>query len=425
MSDRGKILIVVGPPTRVQKQNAAPQSTHNYGATLGDSATPGETARVANRQVWIYDREKAPDMKMTTPTVEFGFTDQFGNEEWKFERGGKTDPGVQMREMIARSIVSPNLTAVPTYAAAAATAAPAPAAAPMTAMPMTTTPAAGPVNATSFKTPTLQSAIADFRNAKSNPYENSIFVTWGEFVTTAGEYFVPVELYVPKSAGLASASAGDLTFFGVVEDAAGKPVAVFEEPAKLTATKDDLFFDKSLSLPAGKFRGTFGLAQAGKPVAIASTDMTLAGTLDKSAPGVSNLILSNNVYPLATAQNANDPFAFGGLKVVPKGDRTFTKQDDLWFFVEVRNPGLNEAQKPTLETKLDITGTTADGKKVAMSFPPEEASLIELKGVPGHYGIGNSYELAQPSFKPGNYTKVTDKVTKQSYNVQETFRIKG
>src|SRR5205085_989422 len=344
LSERGKILIAVGPPTRVQKQNSGPQSTHNYSAQLGDEASPGETARVANRQMWIWERDKAPDMKMTSPTVEIGFTDQFGNEDWKAERGGKTDPGVMIREMVARSIVSPDLTVAPTYAAAAA-----PAAAASNIAP--TAPASSaPVNATTFKTPALQTAIADFRAAKSNPYEKTLFVTWGEYIAGGGDYFVPVELYVPKSAGLAAG--GELTSFGVVEEASGTPVAVFEEPAKLQASKDDLYFDKSLALPAGKFKGTFGLAQAGKPVAIASTDMTLAGSLDKAAPAVSNLIVSNNIYPLAVAQNPNDPFAFGGLKVVPKGDKTFTKADELWYIFEVRNPGMGEAQKPNVQVKV-------------------------------------------------------------------------
>lgn len=424
MSERGKILIAVGPPTRVARQNNSPQSTHNYGAQLGESGTTGDVAAVANRQAWIWEREKAPDMKMTTPTIEIGFTDQFGNEDWKFERGGKTDPGVMMREMIARSIVNPDLTVAPTYAAAAPAAPPAGIASGTSNVLTPMAPATAPVNAKTFKTPALQTAIADFRAAKTNPYAKTLFVTWGEYITGAGEYFVPVELYVPKSAGLAAG--GDLTFFGVVEDASGTPVAVFEEPAKLQSTKDDLYFDKSLSLPAGTFKGTFGLAQAGKPVALATTDMTLAGSLDKSAAAVSNLIVSNNIFPLAVAQNPNDPFAFGGLKVVPKGDKTFTKADELWYFFEVRNPGMGEAQKPNVQVKVDLEGTTADGKNVKMSSPPAEATLLELKGVPGHYGVGSSLDLS--GFKPGNYTlkvKVIDTNSKQSYNLQETFKIQG
>ena len=117
----------------------------------------------------------------------------------------------------------------------------------------------------------------------------------------------------------------------------------FEQPATLAASKDDFFVDKSLTLPAGKHRGIFGLAaeRQGRR-ARRRADMELAGTLDKDATAISQLILSNNIYPLTEAQKADDPFAFGGVKVVPKADRAFRPSDELWYFFELRNPGLAE-----------------------------------------------------------------------------------
>src|SRR5207253_3227731 len=180
------------------------------------------------------------------------------------------------------------------------------------------TPAAAPAatTATTFKTDAYRAAVDEYRAAKQTPYKN-VYVSYGENVTTAGEDFVPLQILVPKTAGLSADQ--DYVFFGEVVDAAGKPAAVYEEPAKLTASKEDLFFDKSLTLPPGKYRGTFGLAQNGKPVTMVATDLNVAG-LDKAASGVSNLILSNNVYPLSEAQKPTDPFSFGGIKVVPKSD---------------------------------------------------------------------------------------------------------
>jgi len=162
--------------------------------------------------------------------------------------------------------------------------------------------------------------------------------------------------------------------------------------------------------------------------------MQLAGTLDKTASSVSPLILSNNVYPLPVAQNPDDPHAFGGLKVVPKGDRTFHSSDELWYFVELRNPGLTEpaadaAAAPTVVTpkiqiKIDVEGTDAAGNKIRRPAAPREVDAMELKGVPGHYGIGNSIPLA--SFKPGQYTfnvKVIDTIKKSSYTLSEKFTV--
>jgi hypothetical protein len=299
-----------------------------------------------------------------------------------------------------------------------------------------------PAPVTELTTESLKAAVAEMKGAAKNPYDKKGYVTWSESVTAEGEYFVPVQLYVPKSAGINASQ--NLTFFGVVQDESGKSVAAFEEPAKLTASKDDLFVDRSLTaLPAGKYRGTFGLAENGKPVTMASADMQLAGSLDKSATAVSSLILSNNVFPLPEAQHPTDPYAFGGLKVVPKGDRVFRPSDELWYFVELRNPGIAEAPAaaegtvpvtgdaapatgpaPKIQVKIEVAGTETGGKKVRRPAPPREIDAVEIKGVPGHYGIGNAIPLT--SFKPGEYTfnvKVIDTVSKASYNLSENFTV--
>jgi hypothetical protein len=65
-----------------------------------------------------------------------------------------------------------------------------------------------------------------------------------------------------------------------------------------------------------------------------------------------------------------------------------------------------------------------DGKKVAMSAPPRPVDAQQLKGVPGHYGVGSSIMLS--GFKTGDYNikvKVTDTVKKTSYNIQDKFKV--
>jgi hypothetical protein len=283
----------------------------------------------------------------------------------------------------------------------------------------------------------LKKAVADFRAAAKNPYEGKVFVEWGEFVTSGGDVYAPVLLYVPKSAGIPADR--ELTFFGVVQDASGKNVAAFEENVTLTATKDDYFVDKSLDLPGGDLRGVFGLADAGAPLAMISAEMKTAGNLDKDETAVSPLILSGHIYPMAQAHVPTEPYAFGGLKVVPKADGKFRPTDEFWYFVELRNPGLAEPPAPTDETvvltetaepmpkiqlKLDVEGTDSTGKKVRKSAAPEEVDAVPMKGVPGHYGIGRGFPLE--TFKPGEYkitAKVIDTVNKKSWTLSEAFRV--
>lgn len=409
MTDRGKALLLYGQPKRMERSGTseAPEIGNNNDATDATAEIPSIT--------WVYEDAATKDI-FGVSRAGLKFSDRFNSNEYKFDRSGFDLNAAQARA-VAKAITQPSLTSAP-----AAASAPAPAA---TSAPAPTAPAA-PAVVTELTTDALKSAVAELKAASKNPYADKAYVTWGEYVTSTGETFVPVGLYVPKSAGIS----GSATFFGVVEDASGKSVLAFEQPATLVASKDDFFIDKSLtSLPAGKNRGIFGLAQNGKVVALTSADLQLAGTLDKDATAISQLLLSNNVFPLTEAQKADDPFSFGGVRVVPKADQLFHNTDELWYFFELRNPGLPEAAEgaerlPKVQVKIDVAGTAADGKPVKMAAPPAEVNAIEMKGVPGHYAVGNAIPLA--SFKPGDYTftiKVIDTLKKTSYTLSEKFKV--
>jgi GWxTD domain-containing protein len=432
MGERGRAFILYGMPKKIersggQRESALPGmagggSTSSVTSAHDPYATGGST-EATEGFIWTYEGDEARKL-FGQARAQLRFVDRNGKNVYTLERGGPDVARAQARAIEA-SLAQPNLKAAPTFGAAPA--------ADATAAATTSIPEPAATVQTELTTASLKAAVAEFRAAAKNPYANKAYATWGEFVTSEGEYFVPVQVYVPKSAGINSSQT--LTFFGVVQDETGKNLYAFEEPATLYASKDDFFVDRSLTgMPAGKHRGIFGLAANGIPVAIVSSDMTLAGSIDKDAATVSSLILSNNVYPLSAAQNANDPYAFGGLKVVPKGDRTFRPADELWYFIEMRNPGVAEMGAateggaapvaPKVQVKIDVEGTAADGKKVKMSAPPREVEAIEVKGVPGHYGVGSAIPLS--SFRPGDYTinvKVIDTVKKASYSLTEKFRV--
>lgn len=422
MTDRGKTLILYGQPKRIERSTADQSWSRDVRA--GELQ---KDQRVSDNWVqWIYEVEEGVKDVFLVPKATIRFVDKLGTQDFKVERG-TVDLAAAQQRAIQRSILHPELKSPPKFSAAAMQA---------TAAPVEVAPAP-PAVVTMLSTPALATAVTEFKAAAKNPYEGQAFVSWGEYVTGPGDYFVPVLLYVPKSAGLAAEQ--DVTFFGVIEDESGKSVLAFEEPVKLHGAKDDVFANKSLVLPAGKHRGIFGIARDGKPVAIASSNMTLAGTLDKDAPAVSQLILSSFVQPMSVAQAPDEPFAFGGVKVVPKADRTFRTSDELWYFFELRNPGMADAiaptegtatgapaeQKPKVQVKVDVEGKDPEGKPLPKrSAPPREIDAVPMKGVPGHFGFGNAIPLE--SFKPGDYTitlKVIDTVRKASYTLSDTFKI--
>lgn len=401
MTDRGRLLILLGTPTKIVRSRAA--------AAQGIDEEEGGGGAIST-ETWLYSGESLPKFAKGN---EFSilFRDDSGKGDYRLAPfGQKVNVNDLTQKAIDAAITSPNMKEVPKYAQAQ----PAP-------KPV---PAAPPVSK-GLTSDALKAAVEEVK-AGTATYPKAA-ITWDEFVTPAGTHYVPVGIYLPKSLGLTSDSAA--TFFGVVTDATGNVVASYEEPAKLIVSKNDLFFDRSLTLAPGKYTAILGLATDGKPVVASSLAMDVTGR-EKDTVGISKMILSNNIYPLTAAQAPTDPYSFGGIKVIPKADYVFTKADDLWYFFELQNPGLDPATNaPKVQVKLDLEGITGKDKvkdKVKMGAPLSEAPAEALKGVPGHYGVGSSIPLA--TFKPGDYTikiKVIDTVTKQTYNMEQSFKIVG
>ncbi|MFZ2491958.1 MAG: GWxTD domain-containing protein [Thermoanaerobaculia bacterium] len=406
LTDQGRVFILLGAPTRIRTSGNQPRSKILTPSAMPSGRPDFNAAEAAQqgyspKQIWVYERGKTA-LDLGAPVAEFGFIDQYGENQWKLELTGRTDYASLFERAANSYITQPTLKEAPKMQAQ---------------VPAAPAQPAGPG---SFVTDAIRVAVDEVRAGKAEA-SKTLFLTYGEFITPEGEYFVPVSLYAPKGAGYAAD--GAYTFFGLVEKD-GVPALIFEEAAKLAATKDDLYLDKSLKLEPGSYKAVFGLALAGKPVAIITTPLELKG-MEKDAAGISNLLLSNNIYALAEAQAPTDPFAFGGMKVVPKSDRRFTNADELWYFFELRNPGMAEgATAPTVKVKTTITGKTTTGQNSKMSAPPTDVPAQELKGVPGHWVIGQSIPLTK--FRAGDYTitlNVTDPVKNVSYDLQATFSV--
>jgi hypothetical protein len=276
-----------------------------------------------------------------------------------------------------------------------------------------------------LKTAAYAAAVADAKSGKAA--NKGAIISSAEFVSPSGDYYAPVMLYLPKSTGITADSAD--TFFYALDDAGGRRVAAGEEPAKLTATRGDFYVDRTVNVPAaGKYTVTVGLGKAGAPVVVASSALDL-NPIGKDASGTSKLILSDNIYELTEAAPEKAPFAFGKLKIVPKADAVFSNKDDLNYFVEINNPGIDAATNlPKLQMGIDLI---SKGQTVSR-LPLSEAMVGPLSGKPGpgHYALSDAIPLSKMS-KPlpaGDYTlkmKIVDTVTKQSYTLEQSFKITG
>jgi GWxTD domain-containing protein len=400
LSDRGRVFLLLGPPTRMV--SAGRDAIGNIEQGFSTDGAGNISQKKFPTERWVYDKEQVPSYAPGRNAFEVLFTDYYASGEYKMERG-KVDLANLFNRAAEATLVNPGLTMaqlrqVRSQAApAAATAAPAAA-------------TAGLTNAA------LRSAVEAARTASGE--FKPLSVSWGEFVTPDGEGFVALSAALPRGAGV-SANA-PATFFGEIVNADGTVVASFEDSTTIASSKSDLYVERSLDLAPGKYTGWVGVAVNGNPVAMSRADLDVTA-IEPSAPSHSRLILSNNIYPLSEAQNPTDPFAFGGLKVVPKSDKLFSQQDELWYFVELRNPAVDEAGKAKVQVGVEFIRAS---DKRSLKAPLQEIPVEELKGVPGHYGIGSSIPLA--SLQPDDYeVKVTvlDMHSKKKYELSESFKL--
>lgn len=262
----------------------------------------------------------------------------------------------------------------------------------------------------------LKEAIADFQHAdyKVAP----LHVAFGEFITAKGQYYVA--MHFAPSSDVAIPADGKVTFFGALDagaDASGRGVAWSrEEPVVLTKAGDGgWYYERSFPLTPGNRNATFGLAIKDAPVAMASMPMLL-NPLQRTTRRVSRLIVSNAVFPLAKPQLADDPFAFGGIKVLPKADRTFHKgSDELWIFFEAQNPQVDASGAPKLTANVTLESEGKSLRGLTGAIEP-----IALKGVQGHFGVGTTVDVSR--VPPGDYllrVAVTDTLANERYELAE------
>ena len=258
----------------------------------------------------------------------------------------------------------------------------------------------------------LSKKFSDALDAFAPGTQPDLLASWGEFIAVDGRPFIALQLALPQGA-----SPSDVMFFGRVNDESGKTISVINEKREVQTSGRDKFIERALTLPLVKSTGTFGVARGGEILAMTRVNFD-PDPIAQSAPAVSRLIVSSDVHVMSEAQGPREPFAFGGTKVVPKPGGQFRRDDAVWLFAELRNPTLDASGVPHFTTKLTITPSNIGG-------PPMPAEATPLKGMAGHYGIGNTIDIAR--LKPGDYTVrvvFTDLLSKQAFTREAAIHIR-
>jgi len=435
-SVRGHLLIVLGTPSRVSQQRAQDSVLDNSsGASAPTLNTGAGDASAGILYTWTYDKAKFdPSWGMPDELKALIMVEEVSTGSDSLRNGALVEKA--MATVAEKSIINPNATASAATAAPAApvsgapkAAAPAPAAGAAGAgAASAAAPAAAAAAVPSAPAAALPAAVKSSLEASVGKAGEDAGFWSGTFRSAAGDSFLALQFYLPTNKP-AFASAAPLKFGGVVTDDGGKEVASYWEDATFTevaeGSRKDRVFDRSVTLPPGSYKGTFGLFAAEGQPPLASSSASFKLDAKTTEFGVSPLILSAGLVPLTKRPGPSDPFVFGlekPIKVEPKGDHTFLKQDSLWYFYGVENPAAAAdaaaaapaseatpaagaaptapaaapAAKPRVMTKINVQ---KDGQD---AFAPFTGPADLVMTAPNFFSTGSEIPLA--SFEPGFYT---------------------
>jgi GWxTD domain-containing protein len=461
---RGRLLVTLGLPTRVSTQRAQDEGGLDTrpGATTPTLDTGGPSLEQISTviQTWTYAKDRFdPSLQIGELRVRINVDTQRGTEDLMSSGGvekaiakiaeksianaGGAAAAAPVAPVVPPAATGPGAGTSAPPAAAPVPAAPAPAA-PAPAAPAPAAPAPPPPAATGATAPAAPSAAPEASAAApaaaatasipaasrtvlegiaKDKVEGSFWA--GPFRSISGESFYALQFYLP-----ADKAAEPLRFGGIVWNESNQAVGSYWEDAALNDVKSgsrtDKVFDRSITLPAGSYRGSFGLFSASSGVLVAGAGTTFKLETPAGEFAVSPLILANTLTPLTKRPNPTDPFVFGmekPIKVEPKGDRKFAKEDSLWYFYAVSNPTLpaatSAAPPPAPATPPGTPGAApaapaaADPKPRIMTritvLRDGENAFEPLTSPADLQPLGNGYyasgsEIPLESFQPGYYT---------------------
>lgn len=268
-----------------------------------------------------------------------------------------------------------------------------------------------------LKNKAYRRALDDFRAGKSD-LRRDLAVSWGEFLSGTGKPFLALALDRASDADLPAGKA--VTVFGEIVDAAGKVVTSFEADDEPELSAGRALVDVALPLETRGARALVGVAMGSEVRWLVEQPLELR-EIDRKSFALSRPILSLDVRPLLVPQRPDDPFCFGGLRVAPRGDRTFRRGDEPWLFVVVRAPQLAEGATPQLAAELLVERTEGG---MTRKYPIHAPTATPLRGFDGQWGLG--IPLPVGGLSPGDYQaslQVTEKAGGTSATAVAAFTV--
>ncbi len=235
------------------------------------------------------------------------------------------------------------------------------------------------------------------------------------FRTSRDKYFVPITARIAGSAlDLSKKETTELDFIGQIRDSSGRLIGGVRDGIQLKFTGDSaaqlgrrqIEYDSGVVLPPGDYKLKF-LARENQNGKMGTFEMKFnIPDLNRQTNSVrmSSVVWSNQREPLSASVGSagsskklleSHPLVENGLKLVPDITRVFRKDQRLFVYFEVYDPGTEASPSVTAELMV------FRGKSKAF----ESAPVRVTKAKSGHPGtLAFEFQMPLANVPPGKYT---------------------
>lgn len=390
ITDRGKVLLLLGPPY-ARKEVAYSDSEGNL-QNEGVSMTADQRAFMFGKMdVWIYRKEQIERLPFELPWNELRveFKKEEGQKDFYLNRNISN-----VLKAIAQAqegwIKSPDLKNVPDWAK------------------------------TMGKSPFIILAEKILKGEELL-IKDTALTTYGTFYDSNNQTYGSVIILFDENSPVKDQK--EVNFFLEVLDKNNNVTAgPIEDKVALKQTIRGFYLDRSFLIESGDYKL---LKIVGKEDGTA----IYSNLIDINVPDFKDLnqegfwfCLASDVKPVDSVWYENDPFVFGGVKVIPKLDLKFKKEDDLWYFYNLFHPEIDEQlQKPKISEKIEIY---KDGRIFRQSKESESELTVLSEG---RYASGKAFNIGQDlRLEPAKYKFkliIKDLISNKKFEKEIEFKV--
>ncbi|HEX5106834.1 MAG TPA: VWA domain-containing protein [Vicinamibacterales bacterium] len=249
-----------------------------------------------------------------------------------------------------------------------------------------------------------EAQLTDQLNAAVSSTDLPMVVGTGWFRQGPDRFFVPIAMVVPGSSVPVPQSGKVVTLDvrGQVRDEQGRTLSSLKATIELPPPGPDaetlagrqVMYQSSVVLPPGRFSVKL-VARENTGGAVGSFEAPiLVPRLREDTMKVSPVVLSTQVQKAADGKSDN-PLVRDGLQLVPNLTRAVARNQSMYFYYEVYDPGLTD-ELPHLRTSMAFYR----GKVKVLETPGVERTRIDE---PSRKAIVFQLEVPANSFTPGTY----------------------